>query len=224
MKLLICFCILLVSYLVGSIPFGLIIVRLKTGQDIRIVESGRTGATNVMRAAGFWTGLTTSILDILKSAAAVWLARWLFPETFWLHIVAPLMAVLGHNYSIFLLEKNPGGPIRLRGGAGGTPAVGGALGLWMPSILILFPAGFLIIFGIGYASVATMSMGILTAIIFGARAYIGLSPWEYIFYGLLVEIPLVIALRPNIQRLRNGTERFVGWRPGKGGKHSGLKV
>jgi hypothetical protein len=95
MKILLAFGILLVSYLVGSIPFGLILVRLKTGQDIRRVESGRTGATNVMRAAGFWMGLTTGILDILKSAAVVWLARWLLPDLFWIHVLAPLLAVLG---------------------------------------------------------------------------------------------------------------------------------
>jgi glycerol-3-phosphate acyltransferase PlsY len=53
---------------------------------------------------------------------------------------------------------------------------------------------------------------------------LGLSPWEYIFYGLLVEVLVLIALRPNLQRLRNGTERFVGWRPGKGGKHDQGKV
>jgi glycerol-3-phosphate acyltransferase PlsY len=213
MNFLLALAVLLASYLIGSIPFGLILVRLKTGQDVRQVASGRTGATNVMRAAGFWLGLTTSLLDILKSAVAAWLAIWLLPSAYWVHVLAPFLAVFGHNYSIFLVEKKPEGGIRFRGGAGGTPALGGAMGLWPPSLLILFPVGFLLIFGVGYASVATMSMGIISAIIFGVRAYLGLSPWEYIFYGLLVEVLILIALRPNIERLLNGTERFVGWRP-----------
>ena len=63
------------SYLLGSIPFGLLIVKLKTGKDIRSVESGRTGGTNAMRAAGFFAGLLTAILDLLKSAVCVWIVR-----------------------------------------------------------------------------------------------------------------------------------------------------
>ena len=62
---------LLLSYLIGSIPFGLIIVWLVTRQDIRTVASGRTGGTNVARAAGYPAGFTTAILDLLKSACTV---------------------------------------------------------------------------------------------------------------------------------------------------------
>jgi acyl phosphate:glycerol-3-phosphate acyltransferase len=215
MKILLAIGVLLLAYVIGSIPFGLILVWLKTGQDVRSVASGRTGATNVMRAAGFWVGLITSLLDILKSAAAAWLAVWLLPTFYWMHVLAPFLAVLGHNYSIFLIEKTPNGLFRLRGGAGGTPSVGGAMGLWLPSFLILFPAGFVILFGVGYASIATISIGLVSALIFSIRAAMGLSPWQYIFYGLFVEILVLIALRQNIVRLFNGTERFVGWRPWK---------
>jgi glycerol-3-phosphate acyltransferase PlsY len=210
--ILIGFGILLAAYLIGSIPFGLIVVWLLTGKDIRKVESGRTGATNAMRAAGFWAGLTIGILDILKSASAAWLARWLLPGMPWLHVFAPLLAILGHNYSIFMPERTPEGRLRLRGGAGGTPAVGGALGLWEPSFLILFPAGLLILFGLGYASLATMSLGGMVIVIFAIRAAMGLSPWAYAIYGVLAEITILVALRSNIHRLFNGTERLVGWR------------
>lgn len=208
---------LFVSYVIGSIPFGLIIVRLRTGQDIRKVESGRTGGTNAMRAAGFWAGFTTAILDLLKSACTVWLVRWLaglglLPVTPWLEVLAPLMAVLGHNYSMFLPERDEHGRLRLRGGAGGASAAGGAIGLWPPSILFIIPVGALILFGVGYASLATMSAGLTAMVIFAVRAWMGASPWEYIFYGILAEVLLVWALRPNIRRLLNGTERVVGWR------------
>ncbi len=220
MQTLLAFFVLLLSYIIGSIPFGLYIVRLSTGKDIRQVESGRTGATNTMRAAGFWAGLSTAVLDILKGAGAVWLVRfligsgWLAPSP-WLEILAPICAVFGHNYSIFLIERNAEGRIRLRGGAGGTPAVGGALGLWAPSVLITVPIGAFLLFGVGYASVATLSIGIITGIIFAFRAWLGVSPWQYILYSAAIFMLLAWSLRPNIKRLLNGTERLIGWRARK---------
>ncbi|GAB4525936.1 MAG: glycerol-3-phosphate 1-O-acyltransferase PlsY [Anaerolineales bacterium] len=204
--------VLIVSYLLGAIPSGLLVVKLTTGKDVRTIESGRTGGTNAMRAAGFWAGLATAIFDILKSALAVRLAVLAAPQVPWLHILAPVAAVIGHNYSIYLTERDERGKLRLRGGAGGAPAAGGAMGLWWPSVFIIVPMGFALVFGVGYASVATMSVGVVSILIFSARAALGLSPWTYVWYGLLVEILLVWALRPNIKRLINGTERLVGWR------------
>jgi glycerol-3-phosphate acyltransferase PlsY len=204
--------ILIVSYLVGSIPFGLLIVKIRTGKDIRQVESGRTGATNAMRAAGCLAGGLTTVLDVSKATICVWLARALLPADYWMHILAPIAAILGHNYSIFLIELDEKRGIRLRGGAGGTPAVGGAIGLWFPSLFIIAPLEFLIFYFVGYASVATMSVPFLTIIIFATLAYLGLSPWIYVFYGIMAEIILLWALRPNIRRLINHEERLVGWR------------
>jgi glycerol-3-phosphate acyltransferase PlsY len=210
MQLLIFAGILALSYLFGSIPFGLVIVRLKTGQDVRQVESGRTGGTNAMRAAGFWAGFFTAILDLLKASACVWLARLALPQSYWLHVLAPLAAIAGHNYSIFLIERNSRGRLRLRGGAGGAPTAGGALGLWAPSFIFILPIGLIVLFIVGYASLATMSIGLISIAIFAYRAWIGASPWQYIFYGVFAEALLIWALRPNIQRLFRGTERRVG--------------
>jgi glycerol-3-phosphate acyltransferase PlsY len=203
------------GYLMGSIPFGLIVVKLMTGKDIRSVESGRTGGTNAMRAAGYGAGIMTAVLDVLKGAAAYWIVAALTANP-WAHVFAAVGAILGHNYSIFLPERDANGKfIRLRGGAGGAPTVGGALGMWWPSVLIIIPVGALAFFGIGYASVATMSVGLTAIVIFAARAYLGLSPWEYVAYGVIAELLLMWALRPNIQRLLNGTERGVSWRAKK---------
>jgi acyl phosphate:glycerol-3-phosphate acyltransferase len=208
--------IVIFSYLLGSIPFGLLVVKISTGKDIRQVESGRTGGTNALRAGGCTAGAFTTILDFLKGVLAVWLARYLIPADVswkvWIEVLAPIAAILGHNYSIFLIERNEKGRFRLRGGAGGATTVGGAAGLWLPSALIIIPISVGILFGIGYASVATMSMAGLAILVFAYRAWAGLSPWQYILYGVLAEIILVIALRPNIVRLMNGTERLVGWR------------
>ena len=162
-----------------------------------------------MRAAGPWAGVLTAILDILKAAATVWLARAL-TNNMWVHALTPIAAILGHNYSIFLMERSPEGGVRLRGGAGGAAAGGGAFGLWPPAAFILIPFGLLVWYGIGYASVTTLSIGLMTIVIFSVRAALGLGPWEYVLYGVLAEILMVWALRPNIRRLMEGTERRHG--------------
>ncbi len=201
--------LLLVSYLIGSIPFGLMVVKLLSGKDIRTIASGRTGGTNAMRAAGPWAGLLTAVLDVLKAAATVWLSQAVTPNV-WIHILAPIAAVIGNNYSLFLVERNPQGRLQLRGGAGGAAAGGGALGLWPPVAFFLVPLGFLMWYLTGYASVTTLSIGLLTILIFGVRASLGLGPWVYVFYGMLVELLMVWGLRPNLKRLRDGTERRHG--------------
>src|SRR5215510_3760787 len=170
MKILFDITAVVFGYVIGSIPFGLLIVKLKTGKDIRTVESGRTGGTNAARAAGFWAGLLTAIMDILKGAGAVWLAKAVDPTNHVLHVLAPLAAILGHNYSIFLLERAENGRLKFRGGAGGAPALGGAMGLWLPMFPIAFTAGALIWFTIGMASVTTMVIGIVVIVIFAVRA------------------------------------------------------
>jgi glycerol-3-phosphate acyltransferase PlsY len=210
--------VLLLAYLIGSIPFGLLIVKVVNGRDIRTVQSGRTGGTNAMRAAGFWAGLSTALLDILKGVSGVWISRMVAPNTHWLEVFSGILAILGHNYSIFLIERTENGKLRFRGGAGGTPAAGAAIALWPPMILILLPVGALLLFGVGYASLATMSVPIVALIVFIIRAVMGISPWIYVLYGVLAEIILLWSLRPNIKRLIQGTERVVGWRAKKGKK------
>jgi glycerol-3-phosphate acyltransferase PlsY len=198
------------SYIIGSIPFGLLIVRITTGKDIRDIESGRTGGTNAMRAAGFWAGVFTAVMDVLKGASAVWVAQTIIPENHLVHVLAAIGAIIGHNYSIFLPEPGENGKfMRLRGGAGGAPTVGGAMGLWLPSIFIIFTLGALTLFTVGIASIATMSIALFTLIIFSVRAYLGLAPWTDVLYGAVALVLLVWALRPNIQKLLAGDERVI---------------
>ena len=212
MQFLLALGVLALSYLIGAIPFGLIIVRLKTGQDVRKVESGRTGGTNVMRAAGFWAGFATAILDILKGTVTVYLAAWLAPGSPWLAVLAPTASVIGHNYSVFLAERTEQGRIRLRGGAGGATTVGGAMGLWLPSLLVVIPIGVFILYFVGYASLATISVAVTSVVLFSVLAWLYGTPWQYAIYGILTGLILAYALRPNIRRLLNGTERVVGYR------------
>src|SRR5262247_1105249 len=98
---------LIVAYLLGSIPFGYLIVKLTRGADIRETGSGGTGATNVSRRAGKSAGVVTLALDALKGAAAVLVARWLTGETgtSWVVAAAAALAVVGHCYPVWLKFK-----------------------------------------------------------------------------------------------------------------------
>jgi len=216
MQILIGIGVVILGYVIGSIPFGLLIVKSKTGKDLLTVESGRTGGTNVVRAAGFGAGLLTALLDILKGAASVWLAQTLLPESQVFHVFAALAAILGHNYSLFLINRDETGKLRFHGGAGGAPALGGAMGLWLPIFPIVFAAGALVWFTIGIASLTTMSIGLIVIVVFTVRSWLGLIEPVYILYGVLAELLLLWALRPNIKKLLSGKERVVkfslnGW-------------
>ena len=203
------------GYLMGSIPNGMLMVRLTTGKDIRQIGSGRTGGTNAMRAGGSLAGLATGILDVLKSMLAVGISRWIMPGYFWLDILVGLAAVIGHNYSIFSIDwKNTRfGRIPIfHGGAGGAPTLGAAVAFWFPSLFIILPVGLLVFLFVGYASVTTLVSGLTVIIIFSIRAALGYSSKWYVVFGLVSLGLMIWSLRPNIDRLIHGTERVVGLR------------
>ena len=92
----------LVAYALGSIPFGLLIVKARGGPDIREVGSGNIGAANVSRNAGRFAGLLTLLLDAAKGYLAVWLAaRWTNSNIRWM-MVAAILAVVGHMFTVWL--------------------------------------------------------------------------------------------------------------------------
>lgn len=195
----------LIGYLLGSLPMGLIYVRVFTGQDLRAVGSGRTGGTNAMRAAGLAVGVLTALSDIFKGTLAVWLAQWLLPaetRAFGM-VLCGLGAILGHNYSLFL---------RFKGGAGGATATGAALAIWPWSVLIVVPLGIGILYFVGYASVATLAAAVAITLVFTILALLHLLEPTFILYGVGTLVILTWALRPNLARLRRGEERLVGRR------------
>jgi glycerol-3-phosphate acyltransferase PlsY len=203
------------AYLLGAVPFGFILVMWRTGKDIRGVQSGRTGGTNAMRAAGFSTGFFTGFLDVFKGFFAVSIAKALVPDVPLIAALAPVAAILGHNYSLSLINVDKNGKLTFGGGAGGATVLGGAMGLWTPALFIMLPVGIIVYYFIGYASVTTMSAGVMSIIIFAWRASQGLSPWDYVIFGILATILVVIALQPNIKALRAGKERLHGYRARK---------
>jgi acyl phosphate:glycerol-3-phosphate acyltransferase len=210
------FITLVFSYLIGAIPVGWIVVKISTGRDIRSIESGRTGGTNAMRAAGFLAGVFTALGDVLKGLSTMWLVAWLTPPDLswkiWVQIAAPLLVIMGHNYSIFLIETRSDGRLQLRGGAGGAPCFGGAMALWPWIAVIIFPVVVLVFVFVGYASITTLSIAITAMVVFAYLAAVYQSPWQYVLYGFFSLIILIWALRPNLVRLVQGNERAVGLR------------
>ncbi len=196
----------LLGYLFGAIPSGYVAVKLLTGQDVRTFGSGRTGGTNAVRAGGLAAGALTGAGDIIKGAMAVWVAGWLGAQLDLgapavAQVLAGLLAVVGHNYSIFMNWK---------GGAGTGPNVGVATGFWFPALFILAPLIPIMIVVTGYASVTSLTIAGLVPLLFVVRALVAQAPWEYTVYGILAGTLVVWALRPNIARLKAGTERVVG--------------
>lgn len=197
-----------IGYILGSIPFGFLYVKAKTGMDIRTIGSGRMGGTNSYRAGGVAIGILTAVSDFLKGAGSVWVAGWLFADKAdpamlsWIVTTGGVMAVMGHNWSIFL---------KFKGGAGTGPNVGWATGIWWP----MLPVAFVVMLGlfwlVGMASVASMAMAIVIPAIFAVRYFMGIDPTPaYMVGGLITCLAVGWALRPNFKRIAEGNERVVG--------------
>ncbi|NDJ52612.1 MAG: glycerol-3-phosphate acyltransferase [Chloroflexi bacterium] len=198
--------VIILAYLLGSIPVGLFVVRAITGEDIRDVGSGRTGGTNAMRAAGLKAFVLTGVGDMLKAILAVNVARLLVGTN-----VAPLVeafcamaAVAGHNWSVF---------IGFRGGAGAMANIGAAMALWPLAGPIAVTVLLFVMIVTGYASVATTLSGVTVAIVFTIRHVVvgaPVAPFAYPVYSFVALALIAIALLPNYKRLFEGSERRVG--------------
>ena len=139
---------LLLAYLFGSIPAGVLVARTY-GVDIRKVGSGNIGATNVLRALGWGPALVVAFFDVFKGGIAVLVAR-AFGLSDWMLGGVALMAVLGHNYSVFL---------RFRGGKGVATSFGTLLFLDPALALWTFPIGLSVILLTRYVSAGSMTGG-----------------------------------------------------------------
>jgi glycerol-3-phosphate acyltransferase PlsY len=183
----------------GSIPPGYLICRLVYGVNVREIGSGRTGGTNVLRAAGWPAAIVSGIADLLKALLAVLIAGWLGGSPL-LKALAGVAAVVGHNHSIFLGFK---------GGAGTAATVGGASALWPWNAVVLAPTLLAVGLGSRFASLGSISVALLLPIIYVLRAALGVGPWEHIVHGLLTSLLTLWSLRPNIVRLLRGEERAI---------------
>jgi len=190
------------AYVLGSIPFGILVCR-PLGKDPRSVGSGRTGGTNVYRTAGMPAALLTVAGDIAKGYAAVRFAQAIVPQGSWAEwamALAALAAILGHNYSAFL---------GMRGGAGSTPNVGALLAFDPRAFGIVLVVAAIALFGIGVASIASITLSVAIAAAVTWLVVDGLLPPAALAYAVGQLALVLFALRPNIARLRAGTERRI---------------
>lgn len=186
-----------VAYLIGSIPFGLILARAGGAGDIRAIGSGNIGATNVLRTGRKGLALATLVLDVLKGALPVWLAyRYFGPD---MAVVAGLGAVVGHCFPVWL---------RFQGGKGVATAAG--------VVLTLTPLTGLIVLAL-FVLIAFLSRYVSLASILGAAAAVPVAFWlGHVQAGelyLALAVLIIIKHTANIRRLLSGTELKFGARP-----------
>ena len=183
-----------IAYLLGSIPFGYLLVRWRTGADIRASGSGNIGATNVLRTTGRIAGFATLLLDIAKGYLAVWIsARLSGNSPFWMGAAA-LAVIVGHAYPVFL---------KFKGGKAVASFVGAFLFLAPQAV-----AATAIIFVVMVVWTRHLSMGSIA----GAAAFplgywlLELPPVPLLVFSILGAALILYRHSANIQRLRQGTE------------------
>lgn len=193
-----------VGYLLGAIPFGLIVGRLTKGIDLREYGSHRTGATNALRTLGTRAAATVFVLDVAKGVAAVALARLLFaddPLVEWAACIGGLAAIVGHNWSVF---------IGFTGGRGVATSAGALGAMSILAVVILAPIVAIVIWRSRFVSLGSISGALGAPIITAALAIIGAATVPAIAYALASGLLVTSAHADNIGRLRAGTERRIG--------------
>jgi len=190
---------LLISYLLGAVPFGYLIARACRGVDITRVGSGNIGATNVYRVLGPGPGITVFICDVLKGFVPTFAAVLIFLGEPWVPVATGLLAIIGHSASPFL---------RFRGGKGVATGLGVMIGLVPVIAGIAFVVWFLVVIVTRYVSVASM-VAVLTV---PAMMWIFDKPVEYKLFGIVAAIFVIVKHRSNIARLIEGKENRFGKR------------
>ena len=192
--------IVVAAFVIGGIPWSIIVARIARRPDPRTIGSGRTGGANAMRAMGPQLALVSGLLDMLKGTVAVLLARWLGAGED-VQVLAALAAIIGHSRSVFL---------GLGGGRGVAPAFGGLLAFAPLIALIIIPVFIVIIAVTRYSSVGSLAASALAGILLAwATGTFGWDPWLYL-YAVGGTLLVWLFHADNIQRLLAGTERKIG--------------
>ena len=187
----------LVAYLIGSIPTGYLIVKIKTNQDIRTIGSGSTGATNVKRVLGKKWFFIVMLLDAIKGALPVVLAKYLTDDVYGIYaVIAAIFVIIGHSKPIFLQFK---GGKSVASGVGTILALNPLVGLCIA-----------IIWGVITYISRYVSLGSIIALIISPfLMYFFKNPIGYVVYCAIAAIYIVYLHRENISRLLKGTENKV---------------
>ena len=187
--------ILILSYVLGSIPNGLIFGKIIWNKDLRTVGSKNIGATNAWRSIGKPAGIFIFLLDFLKGALSVCLAK-IFIGSALAMTLAGILAIVGHSFSCFL---------KFHGGKGVATGLGG-IAVLMPKItLIVFLIWLAIVYVTRYVSLGSIVASICVPIF----AFISSCPKEFIIFGLVAAIFIIVRHKPNIIRLMNGVENKI---------------
>lgn len=201
--------VIIVGYILGSIPFGLWITRHKTTLDVRQHGSGKTGATNVLRTAGGKLAALVAFLDIVKGVLAVVFAGLMMGNDYFMigsytvgiltaQVAGALAAIAGHNLSIFLHFHGGRGVATFLGGLIALYPVAGAFG----SEILIVVAGLS-----GFASLGSIAGAVGAYALMIPLAIMHGLPLEYLIYALIGAIIIIVSHRSNIRRLISGTER-----------------
>ncbi|MCD6595994.1 glycerol-3-phosphate 1-O-acyltransferase PlsY [bacterium] len=183
------------GYLIGSIPFGYILVHSKTGNDIRNFGSGAIGATNVSRVLGKKVAVLVAIFDVLKGIIAFFIAQWLLKNTVASEI-AVIGAVIGHCFPVW---------IGFRGGKGVSTAFGATLVLSTLPAVIAF-----VMFSISLVIVRKVSAASLSAIwVFSGLCFLLNEPIQIKILSLFLALFITFTHRKNITRLITGEEKII---------------
>jgi glycerol-3-phosphate acyltransferase PlsY len=196
------FLIVPVAYFLGSIPFGLLIVRACHGDDLRRSGSGNIGAANVTRSAGFVAGLLTLLLDAGKGYAAVWLAGRVAPGHMGWAMAAAAAAVVGHVFPVWL---------DFRGGKGVATGFGVLLPICWQAVAAAAVLWVIVVLFWRYSSlgsiVATGALPVLLYVLYAP----GHAPPDYVTLPALgISLLVIFKHRANIERLIAGTENRLG--------------
>ena len=208
--------VILIGYLLGAVPFGVMIARRSAKVDVTSFGSGKTGATNVLRVAGKKAAVIVLILDVLKGFLPVLFAALIFNGDYmltggtspWLlsrtaQVMAALSAIVGHKWSVFL---------HFKGGRGVATFFGGLLALCPAAALFGGEILFLGACMTRYASLGSISGAIAAYAILIPLTILDGFPVEYLAYALVGAVFIIIVHRDNIGRLLAGTERRIGER------------
>ncbi len=192
--------VIFLGYLIGAIPFGLVVGKLTRGVDVREYGSGKLGATNVLRTLGAKVGVLVFAADLAKGAAAVLLSRAIL-DTHAAAVAAAITAIVGHNWPVY---------VRFWGGRGVTTALGGLSALAPLVAAGCLGIGVVIIAWSRYVSLGSMAGALSGGIIMASLVALDRQPVEFLIYALIASCLIIFQHRDNIARLRSGTERRLG--------------
>ena len=192
---------LIACYIVGAVPFGLIIGKITRGVDIRDFGSGNIGASNVLRTLGLGPGICVMVLDTAKGLGAVVLCEQLGLSHWWI-VSGALLSVLGHSFSVFL---------KFRGGKGVATSLGVIIGLNWAIAAVAFTGWVALVAITRYISVASIVAALsvpIQMILWKSQKV----PVQYQLLAGVAALAIVLKHTSNIKRLASGTEARFGQR------------